>query len=592
MGKSIKLFFVSVFSILIVLFFFACMADIKIESNRINVGNSTEITVNTILPVFPVINNTDLVSLEKTGDTYTLTGKRMGDTTICFFVGFLPFSYEISIDDPSLQVYYKDGTCLEIVSGISPTSEIVWQDPNVGKQSLYSGDHPIPVKVNGQTFVNDSILHFHRAGTWKETTAPTCTRSGSETLYCLSCNLPILFKQLPEPGHNYQDSVCTRCWDTEYQDEDDQTVILSEMLCQKIGLSLSGDVIIPSSISLNGRNYRVVGIGYAMFFENASITSITLPDTITYIGDMAFSDCTKLRSIQMQEGVKYIGKAAFQLCSSLEQVSLPESVQFIGDFAYNHCTRIENDTIVLPSALESLGKYTQYPAHMFYDCGTNTFTQFQIAETNEFYKVEDGILYSKDGTTLVSIPRGKIFEDHTYVMPNTITHLGELTFSRNPSIETVVISDQLTIDPEPTTEERVSYENFGNDLAIACYGYTPVKAYETRETNPNYLSIDGVLYTKDQKEIVAIPNHYTGDLVIPEGVEIWNEDTLWTEVEYFKDIAFHQIESISIPASMIQIDEDQIKELNLLVDYYGTTFRVSEENPIYTVDSLGYLKKK
>ena len=43
---------------------------------------------------------------------------------------------------------------------------------------------------------------------------------------------------------------------------------------------------------------------------------------------------------------------------------------------------------------------------------------------------------------------------------------------------------------------------------------------------------------------------------------------------------------------MTQIDEDQIKELNLLVDYYGTTFRVSEENPIYTVDSLGYLKKK
>ena len=75
-------------------------------------------------------------------------------------------------------------------------------------------------------------------------------------------------------------------------------------------------------------------------------------------------------------------------------------------------------------------------------------------------------------------------------------------------------------------------------------------------------------------------------------MEVWNEDTLWTEVEYFKDIAFHQIESISIPASMTQIDEDQIKELNLLVDYYGTTFRVSEENPIYTVDSLGYLTKK
>ena len=203
--------------------------------------------------------------------------------------------------------------------------------------------------------------------------------------------------------------------------------------------------------------------------------------------------------------------------------------------------------------------------------------------------MKDGILYARDGKTLVSIPRGKIFDDGVFVVPDTVENLGELSFSRNKNIHTVVISDNMIITGEATAKEQQSYNNIGNQLSTSCYVYANVTKYQVKDSNKNYVSKDGILYTRDIDTIVAIPNKYEGILDIPEGVKSWQKEALWTDIDDFIDLAFNRITEIRIPASMEQIDEGQITAINKLVDYYGTKITVSEENSVYDADSSGHL---
>ena len=215
---------------------------------------------------------------------------------------------------------------------------------------------------------------------------------------------------------------------------------------------------------LQGEKYKVVGLAPDVFSENKDIVHVTLPDTIKRIGPFAFDFCENLESCNLPEGLEGIGRGAFQCCYKLKEVDFPDSLRWIDDFAYNHCSSLENTTIEIPANVESIGKNPQYPAHMFYDCGTDSFTEFVVKNGNGVYEAYEGILYARNGKTLVSIPRGKSFENHTYVMPDTVENLGELSFSRNKNIHKVVISDNLTIDGCSTVGEKQSYLNLGMNL--------------------------------------------------------------------------------------------------------------------------------
>lgn len=176
-------------------------------------------------------------------------------------------------------------------------------------------------------------------------------------------------------------------------------------------------------------------------------------------------------------------------------------------------------------------------------------------------------------------------------MPNTIKHIGELSFSRNQNINTVIISDNLIINGYMSDKERWSYNNIGNQLSVACYVYNNINNYNVRETNKHYLSIDGVLYTKDKTTLIAIPNQYTGLLNIPEGTTKWEYEALWTEIDYFKDIAMNKITKIHIPSTMSDIDKYQIEAINKLHDFYNTEIIIDSNNPTYTV-SNGHIMNK
>ena len=96
----------------------------------------------------------------------------------------------------------------------------------------------------------------------------------------------------------------------------------------------------------------VTSIGGSAFY-NCGFTSITIPDSVTSIGDRAFDRCSKLTSVTIQEGVKSIGDRAFYGCNALISITIPNSVVKIDYGAFINCSSLTSITI--PSSVTSIG---------------------------------------------------------------------------------------------------------------------------------------------------------------------------------------------------------------------------------------------
>ena len=83
---------------------------------------------------------------------------------------------------------------------------------------------------------------------------------------------------------------------------------------------VSGDVVIPSSVTNNGTTYSVTSIGDAAFSDCSGLTSVTIPNSVTSIGDRAFYYCSGLTSVTIPNGVTSIGGSAFYGCNGLTSI--------------------------------------------------------------------------------------------------------------------------------------------------------------------------------------------------------------------------------------------------------------------------------
>lgn len=424
---------------------------------------------------------------------------------------------------------------------------------------------------------------------------PSCRLIGEYGVRCKSYGEILAEGYLAKKPHNFLHCVCTECELYENHDDATKELFLTSDLYDSLGLPLSGDIVIPPSVVIDGKKWTVVGLGTNLFAGNEDITSVEIPDTVRYIAPFCFDGCVNARSIEIPDSVWFIGKAAFQLCSSLEWIDLPDSLEVLEGFAFNHCVSIKNESLEIPKGVRQLGDYVEAPAHMFYDCGSS-LKGFTVEEGNKWYKSMDGVLYSCDGSLLVAIPSGMEISDGVFRMPDTVVDMGELAFGTTKGIAVVEISDNLVVNGDLSRDERVTYNNFGNDLSRACYVRGGIRRYITKDSNRIYGSKRGILYTRDGKSLVAVPNLYEGDIDIPEGVERVEKEAFWTSVykdaEYFKGILYSNIDSISIPDSLVSIPENQITAINKIKELYGTTIEVGSKNPVYGLTGDGYLTLK
>lgn len=120
--------------------------------------------------------------------------------------------------------------------------------------------------------------------------------------------------------------------------------------------SASGDIVIPPSVVYEGVTYKVTSLGG--FFLCSDLSSVVIPEGVTYIGFFAFYGCTNLTSITIPSSVKVIGESTFQGCEKLTSVTIPAGVKVIENSTFCGCKSLTS--VIIPDSVTSIGTSAFY----------------------------------------------------------------------------------------------------------------------------------------------------------------------------------------------------------------------------------------
>lgn len=337
-------------------------------------------------------------------------------------------------------------------------------------------------------------------------------------------------------------------------------------------------------------------IGYEAFVYCSKITSITIPDSVTFIQQKAFYSCTSLSSVTLGSGISAISDWTFAYCRALESITIPDSVNTIGNSAFIVCDSLSSLTIGTGTssigvnafyfcsslaALEIPGNVLTIGASAFSGCaslssltlneglstignyaftsctsltsvdipgsvasmadrtfsGCWSMTSINVDPSNTVYESAGGVLFNEDLTRLIKYPCGL---GGSYNVPDSVTALGDAAFSSCPELSRVRIGENVT------------------DIPIWALSYDRnLTEIEVDPGNPIYSSLDGVLFDKDVTELLQYPSGKAGAYVFPNTVTSLRD---WS-------MAYAQsLTSVTIPEGVTYIGEGAFSECPTLTE--------------------------
>ena len=294
----------------------------------------------------------------------------------------------------------------------------------------------------------------------------------------------------------------------------------------------SGKLAIPTKVD----QYAVHGLRNYAFSGCDRLTHVTIPEGVTNIGDSAFFSCTKLTSITIPASVTSIGTKAFAECFSGVAITVspenetfevvdgvlfdkqqrmlmycpmskkgayevPEGTLLIDDWAFAACIGLTS--VTLPDSVTSIG----YNA--FSEC--SALTSIRIPE---------GVTSIRAGTF------DRCSNLRSVVIPDSVTGIGNGAFGNCRSLVDITIPNRVTSIGASAFTNCPGLTRVAIPASVTAIGENPFGHPYTRSNltfidvapdNPVYEQIDGVLFDKQQKILIACPGTKEGEFEIPRG---------------------------------------------------------------------------
>ncbi|MBR3935986.1 MAG: leucine-rich repeat protein [Oscillospiraceae bacterium] len=237
-------------------------------------------------------------------------------------------------------------------------------------------------------------------------------------------------------------------------------------------------------------------IEFCAFSECVALKKIVIPDSVTNCGSSAFSNCYGLLEAIIGKGLKQIPNSMFFGDRNLESVTLPEGLTYIGDTAFSDCG-LFNFTI--PATLTGLG------SSVFGGC--RRLSEFYVESGNQYYKAVDGVLFTKDGKTLVAYSMGDI--SSYYYVPAGTEVIARSAFNDSYRLQYIYFPDSLkVIEPYAFAYCEVLWAvtftpnitRIGDSAFRSCVGL-----YRAMFKNPDVILESAVFANCDTMEDITLP---------------------------------------------------------------------------------------
>lgn len=298
-----------------------------------------------------------------------------------------------------------------------------------------------------------------------------------------------------------------------------------------------GAVNIPSIVDYNGKTYSVTLIANQAFRDCLNTTSVTIPESVTSIGEEAFYNCS-MTSIHFSEGVTNIGSSAFSHCTNLTSVIIPKSVKSIEGYAFYYCKNLISITIL--GSISSFGKEV-FSGTAWY----NNMNNGVIYIGKQLYKYKGTMpqntsIEIQEGTTnICSAAFSGCSGLVSITLPESVSSIGEEVFYNCKNLTSINIPEGVVNIGNRAFLGTAWYNNL-NDGVI----YIGKSLYEYKGIMPQDTSIE------IKKGIISICSKAFADcsglvsITVPESVTSIGEEAFWN---------CKKLTSINIPKTVTAI---------------------------------------
>ena len=315
------------------------------------------------------------------------------------------------------------------------------------------------------------------------------------------------------------------------------------------------------TVTIPDANAKQLIIGIGAFEDCNELEEITLPfigaefegDDLTWLGYIFGAGSYEanstyvpesLKKVTISEGITSIGAYAFYQLASIEEISVPHSVTTIYRGAFEDTTaKYElTNTITTVSGIGWYGTmhYEAYSGHF----GKGIYGHLELSDKVTHIGYEAFYKY----TSLTSVTIG-----------NGVTSIGQYAFFGCSSLTSITIPDSVTSIGSTSFNNCSSLTSvtIGSGVtsifsALNCSSLTSISV---SENNPNYSSVDGVLYDKAKTKIVYVPKGISSDITIPDSV---------TSIGAQAFYGCSSLTSITIPDSVTSIGEQAFYDCSSL----------------------------